>query len=453
MMSSPRRNSDPRRGDSSPRSGGGAPRRSGGDAPRRSGSDAPGRRSSDAPRAGGAASGRGAGSARRTPGEAGGDPRRGSGDGPARSDRAGSPRGDAGARGSAPRRGDSAGRGDAPRTGGGGSRGGAPRTGGGAPRTGGGASRTGGGAGRGEGARSSRSAETRSEPLGRDGSPAPRRASRTVGRGKAATPERPYQDVWEEEEGDPNWAAKLDEPKEGERLQKVLAAAGIGSRRACEELIEQGRVSVDGKVVQVQGKRVDPLTAVIHVDGQRVIVDDRMVYMAFNKPTGVITSMTDDKGRLNIGDYVQDRETRVFHVGRLDAESEGLLLLTNDGALAHRLTHPSYGVLKTYLAEVPGPMSSDVRKRLLEGIELEDGPVKVDKFRVVDNLPGKLLVEVVIHEGRKHVVRRMLEEVGHPVSRLVRTAFGPIQLAALKPGRARHLSQTEIGQLHSEVGL
>ncbi|MFI5955910.1 pseudouridine synthase [Cryptosporangium sp. NPDC051539] len=259
--------------------------------------------------------------------------------------------------------------------------------------------------------------------------------------------------MWEEEEGDPNWAAKLDEPKEGERLQKVLAAAGIGSRRACEELIEQGRVSVDGKIVTVQGKRVDPLTAVIHVDGQRVIVDDRMVYMAFNKPTGVLSAMTDDKGRLNIGDYVADRDVRVFHVGRLDAESEGLLLLTNDGALSHRLTHPSYGVLKTYLAEVPGPMHSDVKKRLLEGVELEDGIVKVDDFRVVDNLPGKLLVEVVIHEGRKHVVRRLLEEVGHPVSRLVRTAIGPIKLANIKPGKARHLSQAEIGQLHSEVGL
>ncbi|WP_344650177.1 pseudouridine synthase, partial [Cryptosporangium japonicum] len=339
-------------------------------------------------------------------------------------------------RAAGPRRessGDNPRRGGAPRQGTGGGRGGAPRSG---------------------SARSSRDTDSpRIEPLGRDGQPAPKRVSRTVGRGKAATDNRPYQDIWEEEEGDPNWAAKLDEPKEGERLQKVLASAGIGSRRACEELIEQGRVSVDGKVVQVQGKRVDPLTAVIHVDGQRVIVDDRMVYMAFNKPTGVITAMSDDKGRLNIGDYVQDRETRVFHVGRLDTESEGLLLLTNDGALAHRLTHPSYGVLKTYLAEVPGPMSSDVKKRLLEGVELEDGFVKVDDFRVVDNLPGKLLVEVVIHEGRKHVVRRLLEEVGHPVSRLVRTAIGPVQLANIKPGKARHLSQAEIGQLHSQVGL
>ncbi|GAA3389695.1 hypothetical protein GCM10020369_40820 [Cryptosporangium minutisporangium] len=438
-MSSPRRNPSPRRGDGPPRTGGGAPRRGDapgrGDAPRRG--DAPGRASGDAPR--------------RASGDA---PRRASGENPRRG-------GDGGGR--------DGGRGGAPRTGGG-----APRTGSGAPRTGGGASRTGGGGtprtggggapltgggGRGGAPRrgesdTSRGTDARrSEPLGRDGQPAPRRASRTVGRGKAATPERPYQDVWEEEEGDPNWAAKLDEPKEGERLQKVLAAAGVGSRRACEELIEQGRVSVDGDVVRVQGKRVDPLTAVIHVDGQRVIVDDRMVYLAFNKPKGVLSAMTDDKGRPTVGDYVADRDTRVFHVGRLDAESEGLLLLTNDGALSHRLTHPSYGVLKTYLAEVPGPMNNDVRKRLLEGVELEDGPVKVDRFRVVDNLPGKLLVEVVIHEGRKHVVRRLLEEVGHPVSRLVRTAIGPVQLASLKPGKTRHLNHAEIGQLHSEVGL
>ena len=255
------------------------------------------------------------------------------------------------------------------------------------------------------------------------------------------------------DDGDPNWASRVDEPKDGDRLQKVLAAAGIGSRRACEELIDQGRVSVDGEVVRVQGKRVDARTAVIHVDGQRVIVDDRMVYLAFNKPKGVLSAMTDDRGRPTIGDYVADRDTRVFHVGRLDAESEGLILLTNDGALSHRLTHPSYGVLKTYLAEIPGPMRGDVKKRLTEGVELEDGPVKVNKFRVVDDLPGKLLVEVVIHEGRKHVVRRLLEEVGHPVSRLVRTAMGPVLLSSLKPGKTRHLNHAEVGQLHSEVGL
>lgn len=314
-----------------------------------------------------------------------------------------------------------------------------------APRRGGAAS-----SGRGSAAGSSPSAAK-----GRGSSASQGRGPSARSGGGPARPPAPVTrvEVEYEDDGDPNWASRVDEPKDGDRLQKVLAAAGIGSRRACEELIDQGRVSVDGEVVRVQGKRVDARTAVIHVDGQRVIVDDRMVYLAFNKPKGVLSAMTDDRGRPTIGDYVADRDTRVFHVGRLDAESEGLILLTNDGALSHRLTHPSYGVLKTYLAEIPGPMRGDVKKRLTEGVELEDGPVKVDKFRVVDDLPGKLLVEVVIHEGRKHVVRRLLEEVGHPVSRLVRTAMGPVQLSSLKPGKTRHLNHAEVGQLHSEVGL
>jgi 23S rRNA pseudouridine2605 synthase len=238
-----------------------------------------------------------------------------------------------------------------------------------------------------------------------------------------------------------------------ERLQKVLAAAGVGSRRACEVLIAQGRVSVDGEVVRVQGSRVDPRTAVIHVDGLRIVLDDSLVYFAFNKPRGVLSAMSDDRGRPTIADYVSQRKERVFHVGRLDADSEGLLLLTNDGELAHRLSHPSYGVLKTYLAEVPGPLRSGVKKQLMTGIELEDGLAKVDKFRVVDNLPGKILVEVVIHEGRKHIVRRLLEEVGHPVSRLVRTSMGPVQLGSMRAGAVRRLSANEIGELHRAVDL
>lgn len=250
----------------------------------------------------------------------------------------------------------------------------------------------------------------------------------------------------------PRWTP-TDPAQEGERLQKVLAAAGVGSRRACEELIEAGRVSVDGEVVRTQGRRVDPKTAVIHVDGSRVILDENLVYLAFNKPRGVLSTMADERGRLSVGDYVADREQRVFHVGRLDADSEGLMLLTNDGGLAHRLTHPSFGVQKVYLAEVPGPVRHDVKKRLLTGVELDDGPVAVDAFHIVDHLPGKVLVEVVLHEGRNHVVRRLLEEVGHPVSRLVRTAMGPIQLAALKPGKLRRLSRQEVGALHKAVGL
>ncbi|HEY3001380.1 MAG TPA: pseudouridine synthase [Kribbellaceae bacterium] len=240
---------------------------------------------------------------------------------------------------------------------------------------------------------------------------------------------------------------------EGERLQKVLAAAGVGSRRACEELIAAGRVTIDGEVVRTMGRRVDPRTAVIHVDGSRVILDDNLVYLALNKPRGVLSTMSDERGRLSVGDYVADRETRVFHVGRLDADSEGLMLLTNDGALAHRLTHPSFGIQKTYLAEVPGPVRPSLRRQLLAGVELDDGPVTVDEFRIVDNLPGRVLVEVVLHEGRKHVVRRLLAEVGHPVQRLVRTGMGPIHLATLKPGKLRRLSRQEIGALYKDVGL
>jgi 23S rRNA pseudouridine2605 synthase len=189
------------------------------------------------------------------------------------------------------------------------------------------------------------------------------------------------------------------------------------------------------------------------VDGQRVIVDETMVYLALNKPRGVLTAMSDESGRATVGDYVADRDVRVFHVGRLDADSEGLLLLTNDGTLAHRLTHPSFGVQKTYLAEVPGPINAETRRRLLAGVTLEDGPVAVDRFKIVDHLPGRVLVEVVLHEGRKHVVRRLFAEVGHPVGRLVRTAMGPVRLASLKPGAVRHLTLAEVGQLYSAVGL
>jgi 23S rRNA pseudouridine2605 synthase len=239
----------------------------------------------------------------------------------------------------------------------------------------------------------------------------------------------------------------------GERLQKVLASAGVGSRRVCEIMIAQGRVAVDGETVRVQGMRVDPQTAVIHVDGLRIVLDENLVYLALNKPRGVLSAMSDDRGRPTLGDYVSQRNERVFHVGRLDAESEGLILLTNDGELAHRLAHPSYGVLKTYLAEVPGPMKHGIKKQLMVGVELEDGLAKVDKFRVVDNLPGRILVEVQIHEGRKHIVRRLLEEVGHPVSRLVRTAMGPVQLGSMRAGAVRRLTANEVGELHRAVGL
>ncbi|WP_299445075.1 pseudouridine synthase [uncultured Phycicoccus sp.] len=239
---------------------------------------------------------------------------------------------------------------------------------------------------------------------------------------------------------------------DGVRLQKLLAAAGVGSRRVCEDLITQGRVQVDGQVVTELGVRIRP-TQVVHVDGERVQLDESRVYLAFNKPLNVVTSMSDDLGRVDIGDYLGARKERLFHVGRLDADTEGLLLLTNDGDLAHRLQHPRYGVLKTYLAQIPGPVPRDLGRRLREGVELEDGPVVVDSFKIVDSQPGKAIVEVVLHEGRKHIVRRLLAEVGHPVISLVRTEVGPVRLGETKPGKWRALSSAEVAALYKAAGL
>ncbi|RMI29756.1 pseudouridine synthase, partial [Streptomyces triticirhizae] len=243
----------------------------------------------------------------------------------------------------------------------------------------------------------------------------------------------------------------FDEP-EGERLQKVLARAGLGSRRACEELIDQSRVEVNGRIVTSQGRRVDPAKDEIKVDGLTVASQSHL-YFALNKPAGVVSAMEDPDGRQCLGDYVQNRETRLFHVGRLDTETEGLILLTNHGELAHRLTHPRYGVTKTYLAAIQGPIPRDLGKRLKEGVRLEDGHVRADHFRVVENTGKNYLVEVVLHEGRKHIVRRMLAEVGFPVDRLVRTAFGPIVLGDQKSGWLRRMTNTEVGRLMKEVGL
>jgi 23S rRNA pseudouridine2605 synthase len=236
-----------------------------------------------------------------------------------------------------------------------------------------------------------------------------------------------------------------------ERLQKVLAAAGVGSRRVCDDLIFRGRVTVNGKVAKV-GDKVDPATAEIHVDGQRVITDTKLVYIAMNKPRGVVTSLDDDKGRNELADFLGTFDQRLYHVGRLDADSEGLLLITNDGTLTHKLLHPSYEIAKTYLAEVVGPLPRTVGRRLQAGVELEDGPAKVDSFRLVDALGKTAQVEIVLHEGRKHIVRRMMDEVGHPVTRLIRTAVGPIRLGELRPGGFRHLSNAEIAALFKAVG-
>lgn len=247
-------------------------------------------------------------------------------------------------------------------------------------------------------------------------------------------------------------AADVHDP-DGVRLQKVLAQAGVGSRRACEDLIAAGRVQVDGVTVRELGVRVDAQRQTIHVDGLRVQLDNSLVYLALNKPSGVVSTMNDPQGRPDLGGIVGPREERLFHVGRLDTQTEGLILLTNDGELAHRLAHPSYEVPKTYLAEVTGPLARDVGKRLRSGIDLDDGPASVDSFRVVDARPGAALVEVVLHEGRNHIVRRMFDEVGHPVIRLVRTQVGPIRLGDLRPGRARAISGPELGSLLAAVGM
>lgn len=240
--------------------------------------------------------------------------------------------------------------------------------------------------------------------------------------------------------------------KEGVRLQKVLAEAGIGSRRYCEELIGEGRVTVDGKKVFRFGERVDPRSAVIHVDGKRVQTRAEMRYYAINKPRGVVSTMADERGRKCLADYV-DVPERLFHVGRLDTDTEGLILLTNDGELSHRLTHPSYGVPKTYLAEIHGPIPRDLGRRLKAGVTLDDGPAKADRFRVFDQVGKRVLVEITLHEGRKHIVRRLLKEVGFPVQQLARIEFGPIRLGVLKPGTMRALTVHEIGELYKAVGL
>jgi pseudouridine synthase len=252
----------------------------------------------------------------------------------------------------------------------------------------------------------------------------------------------------------------------GIRLQKVLAAAGVGSRRHCEEMIGDGRVEVDGEVIRRFGARVDPQRQVIRVDGRRIPSRADLVYVALNKPAGVLTTMSDPRGRPTIADFLGERPgggnwggrtpgtaPRLFHVGRLDYDTEGLMLLMNDGELAHRLAHPRYGVVKTYLADVTGPLPRDLGRRLITGIELEDGVACADKFRVLERAGSRALVEITLHEGRKHIVRRMLAEVGHPVHRLVRTHVGPVTLGSLRPGATRQLSTREIGDLYAAVGL
>ena len=237
-----------------------------------------------------------------------------------------------------------------------------------------------------------------------------------------------------------------DMSSEGERLQKVLARAGYGSRRACEELIEEGRVTVDGEVAQL-GRRVDARTQRVEVDRVPVSASPDLVYYLLNKPAGVVTTASDTHGRPTVVELVPD-EPRVFSVGRLDAETEGLLLLTNDGDLAHRLTHPSFGIDKEYLAEIDGrPSAADVG-RLRRGVELDDGITAPAKVTLLD----ATVLRITIHEGRNRQVRRMCEAVGHPVTRLVRTRIGPIVDRRLRPGEWRTLSAAEIRRLQATSG-
>jgi 23S rRNA pseudouridine2605 synthase len=231
------------------------------------------------------------------------------------------------------------------------------------------------------------------------------------------------------------------------RLQKLLAQSGVASRRKCEELMLAGLVEVDGEVVTRLGTKVDPTTAVIRVEGKRLPPVSTHVYLVLNKPRGVVSTMSDPEGRRTLSDFVGDRPERLFHVGRLDTDTEGLILLTNDGDFAQRVAHPSYELDKTYVAEVDGVVAKATVKRLLAGVTLEDGPVAVSAARIVSTGADRSIVEVVIHEGRNRIVRRLLDEVGHPVRRLTRTAIGPVLLRGLKPGALRELTLDELGVL------
>jgi 23S rRNA pseudouridine2605 synthase len=231
------------------------------------------------------------------------------------------------------------------------------------------------------------------------------------------------------------------------RLQKLLAQSGVASRRKCEELMLAGLVEVDGEVVTRLGTKVDPTTAVIRVEGRRLPPVSPHVYLALNKPRGVVSTMSDPEGRRTLQDLVADRPERLFHVGRLDTDTEGLILLTNDGDFAQRVAHPSYELQKTYVAEVDGVVAKGTVRRVRGGVELEDGPVEVTSFKVVSTTAERSIVELVIHEGRNRIVRRLLDAVGHPVRRLTRTAVGPVLLRGLAPGSVRELTREELGIL------
>jgi 23S rRNA pseudouridine2605 synthase len=240
---------------------------------------------------------------------------------------------------------------------------------------------------------------------------------------------------------------------EGIRLQKVLASAGLGSRRKCEEFISSGRVTVNDVLIDELGARVHPETDVIRVDGVRIAQAAGHVVVALNKPRGVVTSMSDEHNRECVGDLVAQYPERLFHVGRLDVDTEGLLLLTNDGELAQRLSHPTYGIEKTYFARVVGKVTKETMRAIKAGIVIEDRAVEVTSCLLVGTTNDNSVVELTIHEGRNRIIRRLFDEVGHPVVDLVRTQVGPVKLGALKSGHLREITNKELGKLYNAVGL
>jgi len=238
-----------------------------------------------------------------------------------------------------------------------------------------------------------------------------------------------------------------DPSAEGERLQKVLAAAGVASRRVVEDMIVAGRISVDGAVVTELGSRIRPDAQVL-VDGTAIQLDATKRYLMLNKPTGVVSTMADEQGRPDLREFTDPIEERVYNVGRLDTDTSGLLLLTNDGELAHVLAHPSFGVEKTYVAKVRGTVDQRVIRRLLDGFELDDGEIHADAARLVGTPSrGHSMVELTLHSGRNRIVRRMLDHVGHPVVELVRRSFGPLHLGTLRSGQVRELTTMERGAI------
>ena len=238
------------------------------------------------------------------------------------------------------------------------------------------------------------------------------------------------------------------------RLNKIIADAGIASRRAADQLILEGRVSVDGEIIIELGGKYDPEINDVKVDGESLIINKSKTYLAFHKPAGIISTMSDPEGRANLGDYFKDRKDRLYHVGRLDKDSEGIILLTNDGDLAHRATHPSYGLEKRYLVEVEGEFNKQMSDQLLQGVRLEDGlarAMKVVHARAVSK--NHHWVEITIHEGRFHIIRRLIESLGLKVLRLIRLNFGPINLGDMKPGRHRVLNSQEMTNLFTLLKL